>query len=151
MRELRPRRQFFLRYCRLALPTIASRCYSCQHPTEVFTTCVACRRSSRLQSVRPATAYEGHAKELIRKMKFERLGAGARPIAATLAAYDYDPEEAIVHVPTATSRMRQRGYDQAALIAKELARQTCRAYAPCLADVGSSARLVARRRKEKLN
>ncbi|MGH7240849.1 MAG: ComF family protein [Candidatus Saccharimonadales bacterium] len=42
----------------------------------------------------------------------------------------------IVPVPTATSRMRQRGYDQATLIAKHLAQQTGGTYAPALRRSG---------------
>lgn len=138
----------FCNTCSLALPIIVSRCYSCQHPTEAFTTCVACRRSSFLYSVHPATTYQGHAKELVWRMKFERLSAGARSIAATLARSGFDSEELIVHVPTATSRVRQRGYDQAALIAKELARQTGLMYAPLLGRHGQH-RQVGQSKKER--
>lgn len=80
--------------------------------------------------------YEGIAKELIWKIKFERLRGGAKPIAASLAAFDYDPGEIIVHVPTATTRVRQRGYDQAVLIAKELATRTGLAHASLLGRYG---------------
>ena len=38
----------------------------------------------------------------------------------------------IVPVPTATSRVRQRGYDQAVLLAKEVARQSGLKYTHCL-------------------
>jgi ComF family protein len=51
----------------------------------------------------------------------------------------------IVPVPTATSRVRLRGYDQAVLIAKALAQQTRHEYVPCLRRVGQQRQVGASR------
>jgi predicted amidophosphoribosyltransferase len=47
----------------------------------------------------------------------------------------------ITHVPTAAKRIRQRGYDQAALIARRLAHHTDQPYAPLLERVGGQRQL----------
>lgn len=121
--------------CAATLPIVPSRCYGCQQPTRAFATCDNCHPTI-LGSVHPVTFYDGTAKDLVWKIKFERLSGGAKSIAARLATLDYDLDEVIVHVPTATSRVRQRGYDQARLIAKELATRTGLAHTTLLARHG---------------
>ena len=94
-----------------------------------------------------ATPYDGFAKELVHYLKFERASAAAVAIAAALtpflAAADYD---VLTFVPTAPARIRARGYDQAARIARALARQNglpCRA---ALARTGNQRQLGQGRR-----
>jgi ComF family protein len=68
--------------------------------------------------------YTGTAKQLIRKLKFERSKAGAAVI-ATLLGEDlpYFPADTVVtYVPTARKRVRLRGYDQTRLIAEQFAK-----------------------------
>ena len=63
-------------------------------------------------------------KKLIHAMKFQRRRAYAREFGILLAeTVPYLPEDTlVVSVPTASSRIRVRGYDQAALIAQSFAR-----------------------------
>jgi ComF family protein len=70
-----------------------------------------------------ATEYNGPAKELIHKLKFERAGAAADDIARILALRlpALNEDTVVSFIPTATARVRIRGYDQAALIARRLA------------------------------
>jgi ComF family protein len=71
-----------------------------------------------------AAEYAGLAKKLIRAYKFERVRAAYKPLAeATLAILPYFNDITIVHIPTAPTRIRQRGYDQSALLAREIASQ----------------------------
>lgn len=49
----------------------------------------------------------------------------------------------MTHVPTATSRIRQRGYDQAALLARSLAEQTGAYYVPLLRRSGQQKQIGA--------
>ena len=91
-------------------------------------------------------------KQLIHDFKFERKQAVA-PIMARLMAESlpYLPADTIVtHVPTATSRVRQRGYDHARLLAKFLAKEAGLAYLPLLARVGQ-ARQVGAKRQTRLS
>jgi ComF family protein len=61
-------------------------------------------------------------KTVLHQLKFGRTQALAKPIAVSLAAIC--PTGIITHVPTAPRRVRQRGYDQAQRIAKNLAHHT---------------------------
>jgi ComF family protein len=101
-------------------------------------TCQTCRRSSRLYSALARTYYDGLAKDLVWQLKFERAQAATKEMA--LLMKPLLPTEGknllITHAPTATSRVRQRGYDQAQLIAKELARLSGLPYAACLLRLG---------------
>ncbi|HZM63712.1 MAG TPA: hypothetical protein VFB59_01115, partial [Candidatus Saccharimonadales bacterium] len=100
--------------CVACLPNVPARCYRCFKSTSSFITCQACRKQSPLFSVQPFTLYEGVAKELVHKLKFERAKAGAAAIADMLAkAIVLPPNVVLSHVPTATNRVRERGYDQA--------------------------------------
>jgi ComF family protein len=94
-----------------------------------------------------ATTYDEGAKELVHKLKFEHAMAAAKPITELMAeALPYLPEGiVIVHVPTATSRRRQRGYDQAELLARHLARRLRRRCMTLLARRGQSRQVGARR------
>ncbi|MFZ1484400.1 MAG: hypothetical protein WAS36_05310, partial [Candidatus Saccharimonadales bacterium] len=71
------------------------------------------------------TAYQGDAKELLHHAKYERAQSGLHEIAQQMhEAYGVDVEPAVIisPLPTATSRVRQRGYDHAVLLAKDLSR-----------------------------
>ncbi|HEU5187193.1 MAG TPA: phosphoribosyltransferase family protein [Candidatus Saccharimonadales bacterium] len=78
-----------------------------------------------------AAEYSGMVAELVRRYKFERLRAAYIPLAAGIdGIMSYvSPATLIVPVPTAPSRVRQRGYDQATLLARELARLRSLPYA----------------------
>ena len=135
--------------CAAALDPVPERCYRCQHVSESFRTCPVCRRTSPLYSARAITTYDGTAKLLLHKLKFERARAAAKPIAQRMALRSNVPTKGIVtHIPTANSRVRTRGYDQAELIAKEFARQTGLLYLPLLARVGEQ-RQLGQHRKER--
>ena len=138
--------------CAVHLPVIPSRCYRCGVATHDFITCKRCRAASPLSAVWAATAYEGVAKDIIHRLKFERARAAAWDIARDMAAQmPADTAWIVTHAPTATSRVRGRGYDQAALIAKEVARQLSRSYIPLLARTGQQRQVgqtrTARRRQ----
>ena len=58
--------------------------------------------------------YKAISKDLVWMLKFQGTQAAAREIASRLAgSVPRLPGVVIVPVPTATSRVRQRGYDQA--------------------------------------
>jgi predicted amidophosphoribosyltransferase len=123
--------------CLDGLPPLPSRCYRCNRATKDFRTCPTCRKQSRLTQVWAVTPYTGPAKLLIRKLKFERARAGALDVALAISRQLPDGQAwVITAVPTATSRVRLRGYDQAQLIAREIARLRGCAYAPLLGRLG---------------
>lgn len=106
-----------------------SRCFRCHKSTRQSQTCQACRKATGLDHVWIAAEYDGVAKETIELLKFERAAAASKDIARCIAAaLPLVSEDTIIcFVPTTPKRIRVRGYDQARLIAIELAKQlNCR-------------------------
>lgn len=108
-----------------AIEYVPSRCYRCHSLTRQSTVCRSCRSSVPIGHVWVAVQYDKAAKELLRRLKFERAKDGA----ATAAKIIHDilpelpPEIIVCHIPTANNRIRSRGYDQSELIAKSLCGQ----------------------------
>jgi ComF family protein len=110
--------------CQRELPVVPSRCYRCGTATEQYRTCNACRKQSRLRHVWPATTHEARARRLVHSLKYARASAAAKDIALAMAPVVTPGQSwVIVHAPTAPRRVRQRGYDQAQLIAQALAKR----------------------------
>jgi ComF family protein len=125
--------------CVAKLTPVPERCYRCRAPSPDWLTCLACRPASRLRSVRIGTDYTGSAKNLIWKLKLSGARAAARIMARHLVSLTKNGDVIIIiPVPTATSRARRRGYDQAKLLARELARQTRLPYRDYLARQGQT-------------
>lgn len=95
------------------------------------------------------TEYEGIAKQLIRQLKFKRNQGAATVIADLMSStLPYlDEQIVITHVPTITSHVRQRGYDQAKLIAQALADITDRPRLELLARSGQLQQVGSKRRE----
>jgi competence protein ComFC len=82
---------------------------------------------SPLQGARSAAPFEGPLREAIHEFKYE----GVRVLASVLGdilhtawCVDPWPAEIIVPVPLHSSRIRQRGYNQSALLSRELSDRT---------------------------
>lgn len=101
-----------------------SRCYKCNKLTKQSQVCTSCRTGSRLRRVWWLGSYQGVTKKLIRAMKFGRKRAYARQFGEIIAkTVPFLPDDTIVvPIPTAHSRVRRRGFDQAVLIAQACAR-----------------------------
>lgn len=113
--------------CRAALAVPDKRCYKCHKPGRSQATCGVCRLDSPLASVQAATRYTELSKELVHKLKFGRARSAAAEIADIIAdRLGLDArmlahrDIIIAHAPTATSRVRRRGYDQSYLVARAL-------------------------------
>lgn len=119
----------------LAAALVPPRCAGCDAPGSWF--CLECRDALEPKSVRAgslsihaAGAYEGPLRRAIHRCKYrdERALADdlgqlvARLVAADLALGARI--DALVPVPLHPSRVRARGYDQAALLAAAVARRT---------------------------
>lgn len=111
--------------CLERVPLAPPCCFRCKLASNDFKTCQSCKPFSALDRVFIAAAYQNEAKQLVQDLKFERKRAAATVLAHLMAEKLPQAEDwLIIHVPTATSRVRQRGYDHAQLIAKYIARQT---------------------------
>jgi ComF family protein len=123
-----------------------SHCYRCLEKTGGNRTCKKCLETSSLDAVYAAVRYNQPAvKHALWRLKFDRAQAAATDIARHLAtiAPVFTEKCIIVPAPTATVRARQRGYDQACLIAKTLARLLPEqyVYVPALARLGTKRQL----------
>lgn len=72
--------------------------------------------------VHAAYPYEGEAKALIRRLKFESVRAAALPLAEEMAYLDAGEAEMIVPVPTDEGRRKRRGFNQSTLLAQHMAK-----------------------------
>ena len=125
--------------CIAAFEKIPDRCYRCQAAAAEFVTCQTCRKTSDLQQVWVATAYEDLAKQLVWRLKFD----GAQAATATMAdqmlpLLSRETNAWLVPVSTASARARSRGYDQAKLLAKQLSRRSRLPYVDCLRRSGKT-------------
>ncbi len=112
---------------RVILP-FGQRCWRCGSLSEGYRTCTSCRRPGSPRYVWITTNYETIAQRLIQKYKFGHQRAAASSIAGLMSGtFAESPANTlrdylVVPVPTATTRVRQRGFDHAKLLAREVAR-----------------------------
>lgn len=92
-----------------------------------------------------ATPYQGIAKDLIWKLKSSGAQAAARVMAELMYRQLPDKSYLIVPLPTATARVRQRGYDQARLLARALSRRSGLPFSNCLVRMGQAHQVGAGR------
>lgn len=88
--------------------------------------CASGRGPLHLTSLRAATIYDGAIRAAILAYKFRGVRRLAEPLGEMLAdAYRREGMSAdlVTHVPLHAARRRQRGYDQAGLLARETARR----------------------------
>ena len=103
-------------------------------------------QSPYLTEVRSATPYRGVAKDLVWKLKSSGAQEAARIMATCMLKYiSKSKNSLIVPVPTATTRVRQRGYDQARLLARELSKQSKLPCLNCLIRTGQAHQVGAGR------
>ncbi len=107
-------------------PLTGPLCRQCGRPWGDRGACPLCRGAfSALQGLRAGFFFEGPLREAIHRFKYRGARALAVPLATLLLpSFDALPWtiEALAPVPLYTGRERQRGYNQAVLLAAELAR-----------------------------
>jgi ComF family protein len=123
----------------------------CKVATKDSLVCAKCRRTSRIKHVWVRTTYDGPAKQLIHDFKFQRKIAAAEPITTLMIeTLPYlTPEIILVHVPTASSRVRRRGYDHAELLTRTLAQKLGLAHQTLLLRT-TQTRQVGSKREQRL-
>lgn len=125
--------------CRQQLPPSPRECYGCRRPDRQSLTCPACSRLSALIRVCAATIYRGEARTLIWRLKSTGARSAAVTMARSMADLVLDSQGYIlVPLPTATGRIRRRGFDHSRLLTRELSRLTGLARADCLVRRGQT-------------
>lgn len=122
-------------------------CYLCEIETSDGAVCYKCQKQTALQYVWLGGNYDKQLAGLIKKFKFGRARAAAKPLARLLFEQlpQLSVQTIIVPVPTAPVRVRQRGYDQALLLAQELGRLSALPVSPLLGRTSPSRQVGANR------
>jgi len=118
--------------CRAEIPLIRPPvCRKCgrplRGPPDLIFTCIPCRhRRTYFSCARAAGVYEGPLRDAIHALKFGRCQALAAPLGRLMAeVVATDPRmhaDLIVPVPLHPRRLRERGFNQAELLAAEVSR-----------------------------
>lgn len=102
-------------------------CVRCGNSVLTGDLCARCRTAPLdIDRIRAAVYFEGALREAVHHLKYKGRTALAKPLGNLMAAYWRQhpmPAEVVVAVPLHATRLRERGYNQAALLARELARQ----------------------------
>lgn len=107
----------------LICPAVPSRCYICHASTIDFAVCAKCRPSSKLRRVYVRSELSGTPKQLVHGLKYSNVQSIAVIMANFMVQILSDSSSIlIIPVPTATSRLRHRGYDHTELIANQVSR-----------------------------
>ncbi len=89
--------------------------------------CARCHTSPlQIKSIRSAVYFEGVLREAIHCFKYRGRTVLAEPLGDLMATYWTQhtmPIDVLVPVPLHAARLRERGYNQAALLAREMARR----------------------------
>lgn len=132
--------------CFAAVPAAPERCYRCLSSVSDGALCADCGPSTSLSAVWSSCEYLGLSSELLHRLKFERAGGSAVTLAEIMVPRIPCPLDGyLVPIPTATRRVRARGYDQAVLLARALSQKWSLPYLSVLARQGQQRQLGASR------
>jgi ComF family protein len=117
--------KFICDSCRRSLPRVMPPlCPKCGKPQSSGTLCPTCVSwQAEIDGIRSPFRFDGVMRQAIHQLKYRNLRALAEPLAKLLNDYlaTYPiPGEVLVPVPLHRKRLRERGYNQSSLLAKEL-------------------------------
>jgi len=103
-----------------------SRCAGCKVLTTDFSVCKSCKRWLPLTQIQVATEYDGIYEQLVKSYKFDCARQAVEPIAKIMVdTIDFSQTGKIgviyCPLPTAPSRIRQRGFDHTRLLMQTIA------------------------------
>lgn len=115
--------------CRRALPRMLQPlCPKCGRPLIQDDRCPACLKYRwEIHGIRSVFLFQGAVQQAVHQFKYNNCKALASPLAELLAEELERrplPAQVIVPVPLHPRRLRERGYNQSGLLAKELSRLT---------------------------
>ncbi len=110
--------------CQAGLPDMKPVCYACGRESAAGITCSRCALHSRVDGISLGASYDGAVRALLLEFKFRRSRAAARVAARLLATplAGAPAVDAVTAIPISPARYRERGYNQAELVAKAVAR-----------------------------
>jgi len=129
-------------------------CWLCNRVSAGGRTCPKCRAGGSPRFVWITTNYDAVAQDLVKIYKFGHQRVAANSLSQLMVGTLFDFNDSatiaklnylIVPVPTATSRIRQRGFDHSALLARTIAQQLDAECVNSLARLGQTRQLGAKR------
>jgi ComF family protein len=105
------------------MPPLCPRCGRPQASGILCSTCVSWLAA--IDGIRSPFQFDGVMRKAIHQLKYRNLRAIAEPLAGLLSDWltaHYVPAEVLVPVPLHSKRLRERGYNQSGLLARELAK-----------------------------
>jgi ComF family protein len=120
---------YICRSCRQSLLLIMPPvCPRCGRPQSSETLCPGCINwQAEIDGIRSPFIFDGVMRQAIHELKYRNLRALAAPLAKLLHDYlmaNPVPGEVLVPVPLHRKRLRERGYNQSFLLARELGKLT---------------------------
>ena len=120
-------------HCAYVEPPICPRCGDTTVADEV---CPRCRKSPwQVESIRSVVYFEGVLREAIHALKYRGRTVLAEPLGDLMADYwlhHGEPVDVVVPVPLHPTRLRERGYNQAGLLACHMVRRVGVAVNDCV-------------------
>jgi len=120
------------------LINMPSCCFSCARITNNFMTCALCSKRSALKAVWCVCDYNSLARSLITTYKYDAVREVRKIIVQEMLKVLPRADFLITNIPTAPNRIRQRGFDHCALIAKEIAKERHLPYSALLYRTSSA-------------
>lgn len=115
---------FLCPHCAESLPKLnPPYCVRCGRPAGGGGLCSQCIKLVAINGIRSPFLYQGLAEEAVLQLKYRRLKALAEPLGQLLFHYLRSnplPADVLVAVPLHPKRVRERGYNQSSLLAREL-------------------------------
>lgn len=115
--------------CASAIPTVTAVCFVCERRSPEGEVCLQCKGRTRLRRfVAPLPYHEEAVRELIHTFKYRGVREISDVLARFIVTYINEtritlPERALlVPIPLHRKRLRERGFNQAEVIAKSLAK-----------------------------
>jgi len=118
---------------KLLTPLSPLRCPGCQRPSRGGRSCSACRSRTFIDRAVAATAFTDTAEAFIHSLKYRGVRALCGPLSLRLCDIIHTQQETqaifatnptVIPVPLHAIRLRERGFNQAELIAQHIARIT---------------------------
>lgn len=102
--------------------TLQPQCAGCRRLNEDFSVCRTCRRWLPLTHIFLDSSYEGLPEQLVAEVKFAYRRQGTTSMVSSMKRFQpFLPQRAILcPIPTAPARIRERGFDHAKMLAKQL-------------------------------
>jgi ComF family protein len=119
--------ELLCRDCQKSLPRIPNPiCPKCGRPQTSNILCPRCNNwHSDIESIRSPLKFTGVIREAIHQFKYKNLRSLAKPLAIILQNYWIEntlPVKLVIPVPLHPKRLRERGYNQSSLLAREFSR-----------------------------